>query len=173
MNSNQLYPSLWRYLILLLLQMLLFKQVGIVIGPYFNIFLWPLFILLLPINTNTPLAVFLGFLCGLSMDFVYNTIGIGASAGAFAGFARPFILRSFEPKGGFSGNENIPAPAHFGWAWFMQVSAIYFFLVLFWYFSVDAFTFVYITTTLLKTFSAWGLTMVFVLIFVFLSNPRN
>jgi hypothetical protein len=173
MNSKSIYPSLWRFAVLFLLQLLLFKQIALLVGPYFNILLWPLFILLLPIEISTPIAVIAGFFSGLLIDFIYGTIGIGASAGAFAAYIRPFILNAYEPKGGFSGKETIPSPHHFGWVWFAQVAAIFFFCCLFWLFAVDAFTFVYFSTITLKTLASWGLSMIFVVVFVFLSNPKN
>ena len=86
---------------------------------------------------------------------------------------RPYILRFYEPKGGYTAKELIPSPIFFGWPWFLQVTGTFFFLYLFWYFSVDAFTFFYIGAITFKTLTSWLLTMVFVLIFTFLFNPKD
>ena len=173
MNNSLLLPNFWRFLLIALVQMLLFKQVSLLVGPYFIIMLWPLCILFLPIELGTPFAVLLGFALGMIIDMAYASPGLHASAGAFSAYARPFILKAFEPKGGFSGKESIPAPAYFGWPFFLQVSGIFFLLHLFWYFSVDAFTFYYFGTITLKTLAGWGLTMIFVVLYVFLFNPKN
>lgn len=173
MNSSVLLPSLWRFIVLTLVQVLVLKQVALLGGPYFNILIYPLFILLLPIEIPTAFAVMLGFGIGLAVDVFYNSPGVHASAGAWSAFARSFLLQAFEPKGGFSGKEIVPAPAYFGWPWFVQVAALFFALHLFWYFSVDAFTFVYFGTITLKTLAAWALTMIFVIFYGFLFNPKR
>ena len=98
-----------------------------------------------------------------------------ASAGAFSGFSRNIVFYAFRPRGGYSGKEPIASPFHFGWAWFVKVSLIFFLLHIFWYFSVDAFAF---TTELAlsvtkKTLIASLLSMLFVLFYGFLFNPKQ
>ncbi len=172
MNSSIL-PNMWRFFGLVAVQGLLLHQISLSLGEYFNILLYPLFILFLPMQMSTPYLVGLGFLIGLAVDFPYMSIGVHASAGAFAGFVRPIVLAAFEPKGGYSGKEPIFSPYHFGWQMFLQVTALFFMLHLFWYFSVDAFTFVYFSTITLKTLAGWVLTMIFVVFYGFLFNPKN
>jgi hypothetical protein len=172
MNSSFLFPNLWRFIGLVLLQGLVLHQVALNIGEYFNVLLYPLFILFLPVQLPTPYAVLLGFACGMVVDLFYGSHGVHASAGAFSGFARSFILTAFAPRGGFTGKEPIAAPAHFGWQWFLQVAGLFFALHLFWYFAVEAFTFVYFTTISLKTAASWVLTMLFTVFYGFLFNPK-
>lgn len=148
------------------------KQFTLSVGAYFNVLLYPLFILFLPVQLATPYIVLLGFGIGIVVDIFYGSMGVHASTGAFSGLLRNFILLGFAPKGGFSGKEPIYSPYHFGWQQFLQVSAIFFALHLFWYFSVDAFTFVYFGAITLKTMAAWGLTMLFVVLYVAMFNPK-
>lgn len=173
MNSNAFFPNLWRFLGLFAAQALFLKQVSLALGAYFNILLYPLFILFLPLQLATPYVVLLGFLIGMSVDFIYGTPGVHASAGAFSGYARSLIFFTFAPKGGYSGKELIFAPAFFGWQIFLQVAALFFVAHLFWYFSVDAFTFVYVGAITLKTLAAWVLTMLFVVLYTALFHPNN
>jgi hypothetical protein len=173
MNSSNLFPNIWRFIILVLIQALVLKQISLTAGAYFNILLYPLFILFLPIEIPTALAIFLGFAIGLTVDMFYATPGVHASAGTFAAVARRILLLAFEPKTGYSGKEVIPAPAYFGWTWFAQVAGLFFLLHLFWYFSVDAFTFVYFGTITLKTIVSWLLTMIFVVFYGFMFNPKR
>jgi hypothetical protein len=173
MNSSNLFPNIWRFIGLVLIQALVLKQVSLQVNEYFNILLYPLFILFLPIELPTAFAVMLGFLIGLTVDFFYVSPGVHASAGAWSGFTRSILLAAFEPRAGFKGKEIIPSPANFGWRWFLQITSIFMFLHLFWYFSVDAFTFVYIGTISLKTLASWIFTMLFVLFYGFLFNPKN
>ena len=172
MNSA-LMPSVWRFVILVALQLLLLLQISQSAGTYFNILIYPLFIFFLPLRMPTPYAILLGFACGMAVDFGYSSPGVHASAAAFSAFARSFLFGFFEPKGGFSGKENVFAPAYFGWAIFLQVLAAFLMLHLFWYFSVAEFTYVYFTTILLKTLAAWVLTMIFAVFYTLLFNPKR
>jgi hypothetical protein len=172
--KNSIFPHIWRFLGLVAVQGLLLKQMATSIGAsWFNVLLYPLFILFLPMKMFPPYAVLLGFSVGMAVDFFYGSPGIHASAGAFSAFVRTVILAAFAPKGGFSGKEPIFAPTHVSWQTFFQGAALFFALHLFWYFSVDAFTFVYFGTIALKTFAAWVLTMIFVVLFTAMFNPQN
>ncbi len=171
--NNSIFPNIWRFFGLVVLQVLLLQQITLSIGPYFNILLYPLFILFLPIQLPAPYVVLLGGLIGMVVDFFYGTLGLHASAGAFSGFARSVILATFEPKGGFTGKEPIASPAYFGWRWYLQVAGFFFVAHLFWYFSVMDFTFVYFTRITLKTLAGWGLTMIFVVLYSALFNPKS
>ncbi len=171
--NKSILPSIWRFLGLVAVQGLLLHQVGSAISEYFNVLLYPLFILFLPIQISSTVAVLLGFLIGLAVDMFYASPGVHASAGAFSGFARSIILAGFKPKGGYTGKEPIPAPGYFGWPWFLQVAGVFFAAHLFWYFSVNAFSFVYFTTITAKTLAGWSLTMIFVVLFCILFNPKN
>lgn len=173
MNSVNILPNLGRFIGLLLLQGLVLKQIALIVGSYFNILLYPLFVFFLPFELATPFLIFLGFAMGLSVDFFYGSIGVHASAGAFAGWIRKSIFKAFEPRGGYSGKDPIASPAYLGWRWFVSATALYFVLFIFWYFSVDYFTFVYLTQITFKTVVAWLLSMVFVLIYGLMFNPKS
>lgn len=171
--NKRVLPSVWRFLGLVAVQGLLLHQVGSAINEYFNVMLYPLFILLLPIQISSSVAVLLGALIGLAVDMFYASPGVHASAGAFSGLIRAGVLSFFKPKGGYTGKEPIPAPEYFGWPWFLQVAGVFFAAHLFWYFSVNAFSFVFITTITAKTFAALALTMIFVVLYCILFNPKN
>lgn len=172
--NNSLLPSLWRFFGLATVQVLLFLQIGKAIGGYFNVLLYPLFILFLPIQMPTSAVVVLGAAMGFLVDWFYGSLGVHASAGAFSGLMRSVVLAAYKPKGvGYTGKEPIPAPVYFGWRWFFQVAGLFFVLHLFWYFSVSAFTFVYIDTIMLKTIASWILSMIFVGLYCVLFEPKN
>ena len=155
-------------------QVMLLKQMGqAVSSTYFNVLLYPLFILFLPLQMAAPYLVLLGFAIGMCVDIFYASPGVHASAGAFSGFARTIIVGAFAPKGGYSPKEPVFSPTHVSWQTFLQGAAVFFFLHLFWYFSVDAFTFVYFGSIFLKTLASWGLTMIFVVLYAAMFNPKN
>ena len=171
--NYSLLASVSRFFGLVAVQVLLLLHMGNEIGAYFNVLLYPLFILLLPIQISTSAAVLLGALIGIVVDLFYGTPGVHASAGAFSGLARSMVLTAYKPKGGYTGKEPIAAPVYFGWSWFIQVAGLFFALHLFWYFSVSAFTFVYFDVIMLKTIVAWILSMIFVGLFCVLFEPKN
>ena len=173
MNSS-IFPSIWRFIGLVLAQGLLLKQIGTAIeSTYFNVLLYPLFILFLPLEMAAPYLVLLGFLVGLAVDMFYGVPGAHASAGAFSGLARGFVVGSFAPKGGFTSKEPIFSPAHVSWTVYLKGATAFFFLHLFCFFCVDAFTFVYFGSIIGKTLSALALTMIFVILFPAMFNPKN
>lgn len=80
-----------RFVVLLLLQVLILNEVmlfGFVI-PY----IYPLFIILLPLNLNQIQALFLAFVMGLSVDFFEDTGGVHAAASLVIAYIRPLVLR--------------------------------------------------------------------------------
>jgi hypothetical protein len=173
MNSSTL-ASIWRFLGLVAVQALLLKQMGQAVNStYFNVLLYPLFILFLPLQMAAPFVVLLGFAIGMAVDIFYASPGVHASAGAFSGFARSLVVGAFAPKGGFTPKEPIFAPVHVSWQTFVQGAAAFFFLHLFWYFSVDAFTFIFLGSIVVKTFAALGLTMIFVVLYAAMFNPKQ
>lgn len=171
--NNSILASVWRFFGLVAVQVLLLLQVGKAIGEYFNVLLYPLFILLLPIQLPTSAVVLLGAMVGFVVDWYYGSLGVHASAGAFSGLVRSMVLAAYKPKSGYTGKEPIAAPVYFGWGWFMQVAGLFFVLHLFWYFSVSAFTFVYFDIIMLKTVTSWILSMIFVGLYCVLFEPKN
>lgn len=172
-NSGFFFPNFWRFLGLLAIQGFVLMQIPSVVGSStFTVLLYPLFIFFLPISIPRPAAVLLGFLMGLMVDFVYGSPGVHASAGAFSGYIRATVLGLFAPKGGYTGKELIPSPEYFGKLRYIQASGLFFIFHLFWYFSVEAFTFVYIGQITIKTLASWGLSMIFVFFYGFLFNPK-
>ena len=173
MNSS-LIPSIWRFLGLVAVQTLLLKQMGAAVDSiYFNVLLYPLLVLFLPMELSAPIAVLLGFAVGMAVDLPYGTPGVHASAGAFSAFAKPIVIAVVGPKGGFTSKELIFSPHHVSWQTFLQGSSLFFFLHLFWYFSVDAFTFVYFSSIIFKTVAALFLTMIFVVLYAAMFNPKR
>ncbi len=173
MNSI-IVVNILRFVGLLLLQGLVFKNIGI--GwesfPYLHIIVFPLFILLLPLRTPKTLVIFLAFGIGISIDFLYDTLGVHASAAVFTGYVRSLVLKMLEPRGAYNMSYS-PTIARMGLGWFVQYVSILMFAHIFFYYSVEAFTFVYIVDILIKTFVSFFASMVFIMIFQLLLNPLD
>ena len=123
-------------------------------APYFKVFVYPLFILFLPIRTATTAAVLLALATGLLVDLFEGSIGVHASAAVFSAFARPIILAGFEPKGGYAGKDPVPTPHHIGWQLFIQITVVYFFAHIFWYWAASDFTIYYFLSLSVRTITA-------------------
>jgi hypothetical protein len=172
--NNTIAINFLRFLGLVVAQGLVFKNVGNewLQFPYLQIIIFPVFIMLLPMRTPRPLVTLLGFAIGLAIDFFYNTLGLHASAAVFTAYIRRLVLRILEPRNGYNVNYS-PTAARMGTGWFLRYSALLTFLHLFFYFSVEAFTFVYIADILLKTGVSFAASMVFVMIYQQLFNPLD
>jgi hypothetical protein len=117
---------------------------------YIHIIVYPLFILLLPLRTPKGLVVVLGFLMGILVDLFYDSPGVHAGALVFTAYARNIVLKFLEPHEGYQ-VEEIPSMHYRGFTWFLIYASILMGIHLLFYFSVEAFSFVYYYDILLKT----------------------
>ncbi len=173
MNSVIL-ANIYRFFGLALLQGLVFQSVGSGMENfrYLYVIIFPIFILLLPMRTPVPLVILLGFTIGIFVDILYGTLGLHASAAVFTAYARSFVFKILEPRGGYNVNLS-PTVQNLGPQWFLKYSSMMMFLHLFFYFSVEAFTFVFIVDILLKTVVSFMVSMLFLLIFQLIFNPKE
>lgn len=173
MNST-LFSNIVRFIGLLLLQVLVLKRLapGWEGFNYIQVFIYPLFLFLLPLKTSHPMLVFLGFLMGISVDIFYMSPGVHASAGVFTGFIRPYLLSVMEPRGGYNVNQS-PTKHRQGITWFLIYSSSLMFAHLFFYFSVEAFTFYYIGEIFLSTVFSFIVSMIFIIMYQYLFDPRD
>ncbi len=172
--SNIVATNGLRFIIFVLIQVLVLK--GIDIGGanfnYISIIIYPLFIILLPLRTPHSILVLLGFLLGMCIDIFYDSYGIHASASVFSGYIRPYVLRLFAPKGGYNLNYS-PVANRYGFNWFIAYAATMLFLHLFFYFSVDAFTFYYISDIALRTISTFIISLLIIIVYQVIFNPKE
>ena len=137
-----------------------------------NIIIYPLIIILLPLRTLNVLTLIIAFILGLLIDMFYNTPGVNTAATVLIAYIRPFVLSWIEPRGGYS-VESSPTLNHYGSRWFITYASIMMLIHLFVLFSIQAFTFVYIVEILLKTIFSFIGSMVFIMIYMYLFNPKE
>ena len=175
MNNNSIiFTNVARFVALVLIQILILKQVVIAEGFWnsFRFILYPLFILLLPFNINRLLLIFLGFLVGLSVDIFYDTPGLHASASTLTAFARGRVLKILEPKGGYNVNFS-PTRNRMGNSWFVPYVSILLLIHLLFYFTMEAFSVVYIIQILQNTILSFIASFSIIMIFQIIFNPLN
>ena len=170
--NNAVFSNILRFFGLLIVQVLLLKKI-VIGGSSFNsvsLIIYPLFLMLLPLRTPHSILVLLGFIIGILIDAFYDSYGVHASASVFIGFIRPYVIKIIEPKGGYMQNTS-PTKRRLGATWFFVYSSIILFAHLFFYFSVEAFTFYYIGEIILKTVSSFILSMIIIILYQYIFDP--
>ena len=163
-----------RFVILLLLQVIVFSQVRIgPLGPYYiDIIVFPLAYLLLPFRTPRELQFMLAFGIGLIVDLSMQSPGLHAGASVFTIAVRPIILRLLEPRGGYD-KLHSPTLKRFKWPWFASFMSILSFVHILFYFSMEVFTPLFLGAILIKTLLSWFVSTLFIFLIVIILNPLD
>jgi len=172
-NSSIITRYGFRFIFLVLLQVLIFKGIDLDANgfTYVSVFIYPIFLLILPIRTPTVLVVLLGFILGCSIDLFYDSPGVHAGASVFTAFIRSAVLSFMEPRGGYEVNAS-PTKASYGINFFFPYSAILMFVHLLVYFSLEIFTPVFFDEIFLRTIFSFLVSMIFVIMYIYLFNPK-
>lgn len=170
--------SIWfrnglRLVFLFFFQVLVLKQVHLNWGSFnfISIMVIPLWIMLVPIQSPKWLLVASGFAIGLGVDWFYDSPGVHASAATFVAFIRPFVLSYVEPRGGYN-RVPIPSKFHLGLNWFVTYASVMLFAYLLFYFSMEVFTPSLLGTILVKTVFSFILSILLVLLYMFIFDPK-
>ena len=135
----------------------------LVLLKYGFCFIYFVFIILLPVETSPMLTIVMAFAIGLIVDLFANTLGVNAGASVFVAFLRPFILKLITPRGGYDSNFEINM-IHAGWRWFVFYSFVMIFIHNLTLFSLEAFSFEFIWSILLRTFFSSILTLMILIL---------
>ena len=173
MSDRAWRNNIIRFGVLLLLQVFLFQQVnwGWREEDILFIYIYPLFILMLPIQMFRPFVIVLGFVMGLCVDLFYDTLGMHAAAGTFAAYLRPSIFNLVSPPNGYNIKLG-PVPRDLGWAWFSRVLFLLLAIDLFIFFGAQAFAPQYIGQILLKTAVSLPPSYLMIVLGVLIFNPK-
>ncbi|MEM7571726.1 MAG: hypothetical protein AAF433_02445 [Bacteroidota bacterium] len=173
MSDRTWRNNIIRFGVLLLLQVFLFQQVNWGWGEedVLFIYIYPLFILMLPIQMFRPFVIALGFLMGLGVDLFYDTLGMHAAAGTFAAYLRPAIFNMVRPMNGYNIKFG-PVPQDLGWPWFLRVLLLLLALDLFIFFGAQAFAPQFIGQVLLKTAVSLPPSFLMISLGVLIFNPK-
>jgi rod shape-determining protein MreD len=171
---NKALKNIVRILIFVVLQVLIFKQISL--GGedfrYFHLLIYPVAIILLPIDTPKVAVLLIAFITGLTVDVFYDSPGLHASALVLMAFLRPSTLRALAPDTGYS-KATYPVASSFGLLWYIQYAGILLGVFLFTYFSLEAFTFYYIGSILLKTIFSFIASFALLILHQILFNPKS
>ena len=164
-----------RAILILLVQVLVLKRISMGSSWFWqhgDIFIYPVIVLLLPLRMSRHYVIMLGFVTGLCIDMFYDTIGVHAFALTATAYARGLLLSSLEPRGGYQLSMS-PTSYAMGLNWLLTYTAISMLIHVFLYFTAEIFTFVYIGQILLRTVITFVLSMLVVMGYHLLFNPRR
>lgn len=156
-----------RFILLIIIQFIL-KGVGY---EYIDIYIYPVFILLLPVGMFDGLVILLSFIYGLCIDAFYNTPGLFASASVALAGARPLVLAILEPRGGYEKGK-APTKYNLGTRWFLQYSGILLFFHTIWVITLEQLS-LFSWLWLLSLCMIFGLSMLIVMLYQFIFNPKE
>jgi len=130
--------SFFRFLILTAVQVMVLDNIHL--HGLFNPYIYPLFILMLPLETPAWFVIVLGFFSGWVIDLYSHTGGVHASASVLTAFLRPYMLRLIKPAVGYQ-PEDRASISSMGFLWFFTYCTILIFIHHLWLFIIESFSF--------------------------------
>ena len=103
MNNSTPVTQVFSFLLYVLIQLIFLRQVWIFDTAFCWIFVTPL--LLLPTNIKDYALLFIAFFLGLTVDIMYDQLGMNAAACVFLAFLRPIVIKTM--VGQTTGNDDI------------------------------------------------------------------
>ena len=145
---NRILSHIFRFALFLIIQVLVLNQVELGAGTLLMIY--PLFIVLLPVEINVFLLLFLAFALGISIDALSNTYGLHASSLLLLAYFRPIIFKAFAPRDGYETDMELNVHT-MGFRWFFQTFGLLLLIHHFWFFLIELLRFDEILYVLQKT----------------------
>lgn len=165
--------QVYRFLVLVLIQILILNNLE-VSYLHFYAMVYPLFIMLLPVQMRPVLLLFLAFIIGFVIDIYSDTFGLHASASLIFAYFRLSILKWFTARDEFE-NENTPDIASMGFRNFVLAYGTLLLIHHTWYFTIEIFKFNEILLLLQKVLVSLVASLGFSLLIqlIFLSSTRQ
>jgi hypothetical protein len=99
MNTKNILSYLFLFAVMVLVQVLFFRNTAIYDLAF--CFVYVFFLLLLPLETDGVYVILFGFLLGITIDIFYDTLGIHAAATILMGYLRKGAINLLAPNGGY------------------------------------------------------------------------
>ena len=165
---NTLIRNILRFIVLLIVQVLVFDNLGF--GTYIHPYIYVLFVLLLPFDTPKWQLLIDGFLIGIAVDIFNGTPGLNAAATVFLAFMRPFIIGITTRKSDIE-DKNAPTVTEMGLQWFAVYALLLLLLhnlVLFW---LEAFSIRLLGVVILETIISTPISLLIILLIIYTFKP--
>lgn len=169
MNSRIILVNIFRWLVLLFVQIFLLRNMA-----FYNLstpFIYVLFILVLPFQIPNLLLYIVAFITGLTLDAFYDTLGVHTSACIALAFVRIlFISVSLNRE---AVDEPEPSLGNMGFRWFSLYAVLCIFAHHIVLFFLEAFKFTSLAYTLGRTLLSVVFTLFIVLLVEFIFHNRK
>jgi len=164
--------QLIRFIVLVLIQVLILNNLHL--SGIFNPYIYPLFLLLLPLKMPKWVLLILGFVTGLTIDMFSNTMGMHAAACVLFCFMRPQVLKLVEPSGGYEQTDK-PTLSYMGFRWFATYASILIVIHHLFFFFLETLEFGQVGFMLLKILlsTALSLLLIFLAEFFFIRRKAR
>jgi hypothetical protein len=136
--------------------------------PIFIPYVYPLFILLLPLETPVWLLIILGFFTGLTVDSFQNTAGMHAFATVLIAYLRTNVLTALLPKKLSEYPNQSPSVKNMGWMPFLVYSGFLILLHHASFFIIELWSTGNIGYMLIKIFASAVTSLLFVIAYLLL-----
>lgn len=152
---------------------MVFKQITFSLGGivYIHFIIYPLAILLLPIKTPRGLILLLAFIFGLGLDLFYDSPGVHTAALVLTAYLRSVVIALIEPFEGYKIND-VPSAKNLGLGWFVYYLSIMLLIHVLTYFSIEAFSYVYLTEIILNSIFSFIVSFVVILVSQFIFRTK-
>jgi hypothetical protein len=126
---------------------------------------------MLPFGMIDGLLILMSFLYGLTVDMIYNTTGLFASAAVFIAAIRPFILNFIEPRGGYENGSTL-SKHQLGFTWFVQYSVLMIFFHTLWVVTLEELN-IFSLLWIFRLIIIFVLSLLVSLLYQFIFNPKD
>lgn len=165
---NTLIRNIFRFLILFIMQILVFDNIRF--GNYIHPNIYVLFIMLLPFAVSRTQLILYGFLMGMMIDIFSGTPGLNAAATVFMAFFRPNIINLTSRKSDVE-DKNAPTITEMGLQWFAIYGILLLLLhnlVLFW---LEAFSIKLLGVVILETLISAPTSLLIIILIIYMFKP--
>ena len=171
--NNVITQNLLRLFLFVLVQSVVLQQVNLggTTSNYISLFLYPLFLFLLPLKTSKITLVLIGFGVGMLIDASYNSPGVHAAACLVTAFLRPLILALLEPREGYNVSLGLNIKSY-GIVWFLKYASTLLFIHLLIYFILEIFTHVYIAEIIQRTLASFFFSLFIIMVYMVIARPK-
>ena len=171
--TGEVIKIIRRFLILAIIQVLILKYINIGWDGeiYIKLFIYPVFVMLIPIKIPRALVILLAFVFGLFVDMFYDSLGLHTIGLVFIAWFRTILLKILEPIEGYKIDSSLTMK-NFGFTWFLSYSGVLLFINVFIYFLFEAFAFEYFPEIIIKSILSFILSEVLIILYMVILNPR-
>lgn len=169
MNSRTIFINIFRWFILLFVQIFLLRNMG-----FYNLstpFIYILFLLVLPFGIPNLLLFLIAFGTGLTLDAFYDTLGVHTSACIALAFVRILFISVSVTRDAF--DEPEPSLGNMGFKWFSIYAILCILAHHLVVFFLEAFKLSEISYTLTRSLVSAGFTFFLVLLIEFIFHNRK